>query len=65
MPGRRDTKRPRRLRALALGAVAMYFFDPARGNARRAKLRDRLNAAVNRGRKKAEQKGRYLTAQSR
>lgn len=30
------------LGALGIGALAMYFFDPASGNRRRAMLRDRL-----------------------
>ena len=35
----------------AVGAALVYLFDPERGRARRARLRDQLDAAVRRGRR--------------
>lgn len=46
--------------AAALGAVTMYFFDPARGRGRRALCLDKLNSAADTAVEAAESKTRDL-----
>jgi len=48
------------LGALALGAGAMYFFDPARGRSRRAWAEDKVSSWARRGRKSATRYGRHV-----
>jgi osmotically-inducible protein OsmY len=48
----------------AVGAGLTYFFDPDRGRARRAQLRDRTLGLFRRAGRKVEQRGRYVGAQA-
>ena len=52
------------LRLGALGAAAMYFFDPQSGRRRRAMLRDRTLALFRRGARQAERTGRGVAAEA-
>jgi hyperosmotically inducible periplasmic protein len=43
------------------GAAAAYLLDPVSGRGRRSRLRDQAMAALRRLRRRAEQRGRYVT----
>lgn len=47
----------------ATGAALMYFFDPDRGEGRRAVARDRFNSMVRRGAINVERQARYREGQ--
>jgi len=44
-----------------VGAACAYLFDPERGPARRARLTDQVNSAIQKGKAKVERKQRYDT----
>lgn len=46
------------LGGLALGALAMYIFDPVHGNRRRALVRDKINSMKDKSRMHAQDKSR-------
>jgi osmotically-inducible protein OsmY len=45
------------------GAVLMYFFDPDRGEGRRAMARDRFNGVLRKGKLNVERQARYREGQ--
>jgi BON domain len=45
--------------AVALGAAAMYVFDPQLGHGRRARIRDQVLARIRRAERRAQQQRRY------
>ncbi len=49
----------------ALGALTMYFFDPARGSRRRALCMDKLNGAAHTVKDAVESTARDLTNRAR
>jgi osmotically-inducible protein OsmY len=49
--------------ASAAGAAVMYFFDPDRGEGRRAMARDRMNGVMRRGKLNMERQTRYREGQ--
>lgn len=51
--------------AAALGAAAMYMFDPEHGRRRRAMAKDKVNSARAKTRKAAERTARDLTNRAR
>ena len=57
LPGRRGPSRLAVLAGAAAGAVAVYFFDPERGRARRAHFVDWAGARLRRGWRAANQLG--------
>ena len=50
---------------VAVGALTMYFFDPARGRRRRALCMDQLNSAARTARDAVESKTRDLANRTR
>jgi hypothetical protein len=50
---------------VALGALTMYFFDPARGHHRRALCMDQLNSAANTVKDAVDSAARDLTNRAR
>ena len=56
--------RPRTWIAGALGAALAYFFDPDRGNARRAQAKDQLAARARRAKDDAAAQARYVAGQA-
>jgi hypothetical protein len=49
---------------IASGAALMYFFDPEKGNARRAQLADQLGAAKRRTERDIEKQIRHRSNQA-
>lgn len=50
---------------VAVGALTMYFFDPARGRRRRAQCMDQLNSAARTAKDAVESKTRDLANRTR
>jgi len=50
--------------ASVAGAAAMYFFDPDRGEGRRAVARDRVGSMMRHGRSAVEKQARYREGQA-
>lgn len=48
----------------AIGALAMYLFDPQQGRTRRAKLQDQIGGRLRRGAREAGRKAEYARGQA-